>query len=559
MNRRVKSIGLLICIVSLGSLFVPLKAAAAPTAPSSLVASAADATSIALSWHDNSDNETAFAIYRRAEGTGSYALIGEVTPNHVVYGDSGLQPGTKYYYKVKAYGHDGISESNIASATTPEAAVAVTSPNGGETWKFGESHNITWTSNGEGFQAQLRYRVDDSAWIDIATVPNTNSYSWTIPNVNSSHVRVAVRLLYHGHLLCVDQSSADFTIQGLTVVVPGTFLSIPSAPSSLTYTASAHNVSLKWTDNSNNETGFRIERKTGSGAFSEIGTAGADANTFNDPTTSHGNIYTYRVRAYNSVGNSTYSNERVVDLTAEMLAEPLAPTTLVATPLSPGSISLSWVNPGFCDGIEVERLNSSSSFVTISELSSGTATFTNSGLSAGTAYTYRVRAFNQSSSGDRLYSGYSNPASATTLAGSTSGQTVLRFYIDSTEYYVQGPSDSASRIQTMDTAPIISGGRTLLPIGYVSEPLGALVNWDGTLDQVTIQLNSQTIVLWINNSTARVNGIETAIDPANPAVTPIIVPPGRTMLPLSFIAGKLGCQVDWNPALREVTITYPAP
>lgn len=562
MDKSAKFRGLFICMLFLGSLFVPLKASAAPTAPSHLVASAADATSIALAWHDNSDNETAFAIYRLKEGADSYALIGEVEANHVIYGDSGLQPGTKYYYRIKAYGPGGNSESNIASATTPEAAVSVTSPDGGETWNYGESHNITWTSNGEGFQAQLRYRFDDSAWIDIATVPNTNSYSWTIPNINSSHVRVAVRLLYHGHLLCVDQSHADFTIEGMTIVFPGPFLSLPAAPSVLTCTAHPENVSLEWADNSTNETGFRIERKTGSGPFTEIGTAGADATTYNDTTISHGNIYTYRVCAYNDAGNSSYSNERVVDLTAEMLVEPLAPTTLAATAVSTGSINLSWVNPGVNSGTEVERLNSSSTFVTIAELASGAATFTDTGLSAGTAYTYRVRAFNQSSSGVRSYSGYSNPASAATLEESTppttsSGQTILRFYIDSTEYYVQGPSDSGSRLQTMDTAPIISGGRTLLPISYVSVPLGATVNWDAALDQVTVHLGSQTVVLWINNNTARINDVETAIDPANPAVTPIIVPPGRTMMPLSFIALNLGCQVDWNPELREVTVSYP--
>jgi titin len=56
-----------------------------------------------------------------------------------------------------------------------------------------------------------------------------------------------------------------------------------------------------------------------------------------------------------------------------------------------------------------------------------------------------------------------------------------------------------------------------------------------------------------------VNGIGTPIDPQNPNVAPIIVPPGRTMLPLRFIAESLGCQVDWNQALQEVTVTYPKP
>nr|WP_282432897.1 stalk domain-containing protein [Pelotomaculum propionicicum] len=44
-----------------------------------------------------------------------------------------------------------------------------------------------------------------------------------------------------------------------------------------------------------------------------------------------------------------------------------------------------------------------------------------------------------------------------------------------------------------------------------------------------------------------------------PQVTPIIVEPGRTMLPLRFIAENLGSKVDWDAGQKEVTVTYPAP
>lgn len=188
-------------------------------------------------------------------------------------------------------------------------------------------------------------------------------------------------------------------------------------------------------------------------------------------------------------------------------------------------------------------------------------------LSPGNSYSFRVQAYNSMTA-----SGYSNAVNAT-IPGETvepeleeeldsssgTGQTVLRFTIDSAEYYVQRPSDTSSRLQTMDTAPIISGGRTLLPIRYVSEPLGAEVDWDGVLNWVTVELGGHNIILWINNNTATVNGKSVPIDPANPAVTPIIVPSGRAMLPLRFIAEALGCQVDWNAELRQVTVTYPKP
>ena len=109
----------------------------------------------------------------------------------------------------------------------------------------------------------------------------------------------------------------------------------------------------------------------------------------------------------------------------------------------------------------------------------------------------------------------------------------------------------------MDVAPIIREGRTLLPIRYVAEALGAEVGWNGKEQKVTITFKGTTIELWIGKNTARVNGEYKLIDPTNPNVRPIVIPPGRTMLPIRFIAENLGCKVDWDPKLREVKITYP--
>jgi hypothetical protein len=131
-------------------------------------------------------------------------------------------------------------------------------------------------------------------------------------------------------------------------------------------------------------------------------------------------------------------------------------------------------------------------------------------------------------------------------------QTVLVFTIGSTDYTVNGQA------QTMDTPPIISGGRTLLPIRYVSTPLNATVNWDPSQQMVKVSLNSNTIDLWIGQNIAQVNGTATPIDSTNSVVAPIIVN-GRTMLPMRFIAESLGCQVNWDPSQQMVTVTYPQP
>ncbi|MGE5612160.1 MAG: PA14 domain-containing protein, partial [Bacillota bacterium] len=92
----------------------------------------------------------------------------------------------------------------------------------------------------------------------------------------------------------------------LTVVptpnVPTGLVADPAAPSG---------AKLTWTDNANNELGYRIERKAAGGTFQEIGTVAANVTSYadKDPSLVPGTQYIYRVRAYNSAGESEYSNE----------------------------------------------------------------------------------------------------------------------------------------------------------------------------------------------------------------------------------------------------------
>ena len=72
-----------------------------------------------------------------------------------------------------------------------------------------------------------------------------------------------------------------------------------AAPSGLTVTAgNTLGLVLNWTDNTGDETGFLIERKTGeSGTYSQIKTISANVTTYDDRTIQSGTVYYYRVRA----------------------------------------------------------------------------------------------------------------------------------------------------------------------------------------------------------------------------------------------------------------------
>lgn len=208
---------------------------------------------------------------------------------------------------------------------------------------------------------------------------------------------------------------------GLTTACKKKKIPVPNTPSSLVATGvSTSQVNLVWTDNATNETGYKIERKTGTSAFTEIGAVNSNTTNFSDVGLTANTIYTYRVYAYNGGGNSpSYSNEDTAK-TYEII--PDAATGLTANVLSYSSISLAWTDNATNEaGYKIERKTSTGTFVIITTLGPNINTYTDNGLTASTQYTYRVIPFNSGGNG-----AYSNEAVATTIPDITTG--LVAFY-----------------------------------------------------------------------------------------------------------------------------------
>ena len=101
-------------------------------------------------------------------------------------------------------------------------AFDITSPDGGENWAAGSAHNIIWTTTGTISLVKLEYSLDnfvsDIHTIDTPPILNTGSYSWTLPTIASSTVKV--RVSYDADSTVYNTSAANFTITGLQLTSP---------------------------------------------------------------------------------------------------------------------------------------------------------------------------------------------------------------------------------------------------------------------------------------------------------------------------------------------------
>lgn len=216
---------------------------------------------------------------------------------------------------------------------------------------------------------------------------------------------------------------------------------VPAAPSSLTATSiSTTQINLSWTDNSNTETGFKIERKTGSGGtWSQIHTTATGATSYQNTGLTSNTQYYYRVRATNGGSvNSGYSNE------ANAWTRHLAPGSLTAT-AGDATVTLSW---SLVSGATytIKRATAIGGPYTQVVTGHGSTTYQNSGLTNGITYYFVVTADNAAGP-----SANSNEASATPVAGLAAPANVSVSLIDGQQFEVTWDAVSGAEEYVVET------------------------------------------------------------------------------------------------------------
>jgi endoglucanase len=419
-----------------------------PAAPSNLAATVSG-TSATLTWTDNSNNETGFRIERSTSITGSWSNLASTGINATSYVVTGISTSSPYYYRVSAVNANGSSPSNTVGPipTTPgtvnlalNKSVTVSST---ETAALGGANAVDgnvstrWASS---------YNDNQHITVDLAAVSSITKVVLKWETAYAKTYRLETSNDGSNFTLLVNQTNSDGATDEYTVSSSARYVRMygltratqwgmslwefevwgtqgtvttPSAPANLSAVATSQTqINLSWTDNANNETGFRIQRSTNSGStWSDLTTLGANVTSYSNSGLTASTTYHYRVRAENASGNSGYSNVANATTQGTGTVPPEAPGNLSATSFSASQINLSWTDNSTNEtGFRIERSTDGSSWSQFSaNVGANITTYQSTGLSASTTYYYRVRAENGGGN-----SSYTSVASATTQ-GTTGG------------------------------------------------------------------------------------------------------------------------------------------
>jgi FtsP/CotA-like multicopper oxidase with cupredoxin domain len=201
--------------------------------------------------------------------------------------------------------------------------------------------------------------------------------------------------VYHCHILSHEEMDM---MRPVSVAVP------PNAPDGLALAADG---TLKWNDNSINETDFVVQRSTDGGAtWSNIGTSVSPLDQPNthgvrsivDSTFDINGNYQYRVIARNTVGYGAEFMSMIVQSVSQVLAyapqPPPAPANLAAVYQATLRAVLTWGDTPNETGFVVQRSPDGVNFTNLVTLGQNVTTYTDTTLAFDGSYSYRVYAFN---------------------------------------------------------------------------------------------------------------------------------------------------------------------
>ncbi|MBB6216563.1 hypothetical protein HNQ80_002665 [Anaerosolibacter carboniphilus] len=94
-----------------------------------------------------------------------------------------------------------------------------------------------------------------------------------------------------------------------------------------------------------------------------------------------------------------------------------------------------------------------------------------------------------------------------------------------------------------EVKPVMINSRTLVPVRFISEALGAKVDWDGSTSTITVSSDDKVIKLKLGNKSININGKNEALEVAAQSIN------NRSFIPLRALTNALGKQLFYDRGL----------
>jgi hypothetical protein len=347
-----------------GTVSITVPVPTPPATPTGLTVKVLSSNSVSLTWNDVA-TETGYRIRSRTEDTNTFAIVATLNSNVTTCVISNFTTGIQYYFSVQAFNAIGNSafsaevsatpfnivrlvEDNFDPAVHPSAWSSITGGvatngstgfHGSQALWFGATGtrsavtipvdisrggqidfiiragnetvdgNTFWNNSETGETVSLDYSKDGISWtnIQILNTVYPSLATWTTYSITVPAAALSTRTQFRW-IQSLNSGTGfdcwaidDFDIIGAQPVLP----SVP--PFILSSANSSTAIAILWAS-STGATYYIVERKQGTNAWTQIANVPAATTYFTDTNALPNTAYSYRVKAGNSGGQSSYSS-----------------------------------------------------------------------------------------------------------------------------------------------------------------------------------------------------------------------------------------------------------
>lgn len=374
-----------------------------PSVPTLTATALTVGTTVRLNWTATTTTNTAFfsgyEIQRSMDGVNFSPLVNVTAPT-IAYTDSTTKQSTSYWYRIRARVDTLFSAYSTIKKVTTASDILDVAPTLNVSLRKGYFIPLDWNQIMLTPGSYELYKSNDSInFTLLATVDKfSRSYSDTITDTTKSYF---------------------YKVRGVNYISNSPYSNIVKVSDSLTASptivaanpgeigSAANIVWLNYSDNKVYQT--KIERSTDSINFTQVAILPQTEQVYNDTSLTNAKKYFYRIRMFNILGNSPYSN--IIQVTT--VNDTLKNVPVLTAASSTGTqANLAWAdafNTPVGGGYEIEQSSDGVNFISLGKVDKTITSYQVQSLNLNTKYYFRIRAYNYNSK-----SPYSNIATTTT-------------------------------------------------------------------------------------------------------------------------------------------------